>query len=241
MNRMTSLAGVAGAAAALALPGCHASAPAPAAPGTLSAPSYARVDYVQGRAVVVFLADAVGRVQRSLFPGPDFEVRSAALYRRVPVLWTSNGDSVVVHWVVQPAELRGASPDATPPALPAGRRLEDGPSFTPFEEYPQAANMDEVARGLRAHLPGTPRLEPIAGSLRGHVALWLFITADGAVARAQIDRSSGRRELDEAALAAVALARFRPALRGGQAVPAWSRFALESGPAGRFEGAAPRR
>jgi TonB family protein len=205
----------------------------------IRADSGARIasDYVRDRTTVVFLVEAGGRIQRTLFPGPDFEVRSAALYRRMPVLWTSNGDSVVAHWVVQPAELRGAYLDAPPPGVPAGRRLEDGPSFTPFEEYPRATNMDEVARVLRAHLPGAPRLEPIAGSRRGHVALWLFITTDGSVARAQIDRSSGRRELDEAALEAVALARFRPPLRGGRAVPAWARFAIESDPVGRLDGA----
>jgi protein TonB len=53
----------------------------------------------------------------------------------------------------------------------------------------------------------------------GTVVLRLVVGADGAVAAADVLRSSGHLVLDEAARAAVLRWRFRPALRDGLPVP----------------------
>jgi protein TonB len=52
----------------------------------------------------------------------------------------------------------------------------------------------------------------------GTVLLRVWVGADGGATRVEVDRSSGHRALDAAALGAVSNWRFVPAQRGGEAV-----------------------
>ena len=52
----------------------------------------------------------------------------------------------------------------------------------------------------------------------GTVLLRVWVGADGAPTRLEVQRSSGHRSLDEAALGTVKSWRFTPAQRGGEAV-----------------------
>ena len=56
---------------------------------------------------------------------------------------------------------------------------------------------------------------------QGTVLLHVLVGADGAVQRVELSRSSGHRDLDDAAREAVRKTRFVPVLENGVAVPAW--------------------
>ncbi|HEX8614092.1 MAG TPA: energy transducer TonB [Telluria sp.] len=59
----------------------------------------------------------------------------------------------------------------------------------------------------------------------GTVNLALLVGVDGKVTDARVDKSSGSRELDKAAIAALSLCKFKPATNGGVAEPAWAQIA----------------
>ncbi len=59
----------------------------------------------------------------------------------------------------------------------------------------------------------------------GTVLLSLLIRADGKVGEAKVQKSSGSRELDRAAVAALSLCKFKPATTNGVAEPAWGQIA----------------
>jgi protein TonB len=61
----------------------------------------------------------------------------------------------------------------------------------------------------------------------GTVMLALLVGVDGRVTGARVERSSGFRELDRAALAAMALCRFTPAMRGDVAQAGWALVAYD--------------
>jgi len=59
----------------------------------------------------------------------------------------------------------------------------------------------------------------------GTVALALLIGTNGRVSDAKVQKSSGSRELDRAALAALSLCKFKPAMNNGTPEAAWGRIA----------------
>lgn len=59
----------------------------------------------------------------------------------------------------------------------------------------------------------------------GTVNLALLVGVDGKVTDARVDKSSGSRDLDKAAVAALSLCKFKPATVGGVAEPAWAQIA----------------
>ncbi|MDB5961212.1 MAG: transporter substrate-binding protein [Massilia sp.] len=59
----------------------------------------------------------------------------------------------------------------------------------------------------------------------GTVTLALLVGADGKVSDARIKSSSGSRELDKAAVAALSSCTFKPAMNGGVAEPGWAQIA----------------
>lgn len=59
----------------------------------------------------------------------------------------------------------------------------------------------------------------------GTVNLALLVGVDGKVTDARVDKSSGSRDLDRAAVAALSLCKFKPATVGGVAEPAWAQIA----------------
>lgn len=61
----------------------------------------------------------------------------------------------------------------------------------------------------------------------GRVVLLVDIGADGLVATAVVDQSSGNPRLDEAALAAIRKARFKPYMRNGVAYPARAKVPFD--------------
>jgi len=59
----------------------------------------------------------------------------------------------------------------------------------------------------------------------GTVTLALLVGADGRVQNAKIQKSSGHRELDRAALNALSLCQFKPAMNNGVAEAGWGQIA----------------
>lgn len=59
----------------------------------------------------------------------------------------------------------------------------------------------------------------------GTVNLSLLIGVDGKVTDAKVQKSSGHRELDRAAVDALSLCKFKPATKNGVAQPAWGQLA----------------
>jgi protein TonB len=59
----------------------------------------------------------------------------------------------------------------------------------------------------------------------GTVTLALLVGPDGRVASSRVQRSSGFRELDKAAVSALSLCKFKPAMVGGVAEQAWAQLA----------------
>jgi len=85
-----------------------------------------------------------------------------------------------------------------------------------------------VSRGpvvMERELPSYP-VRARRNGWEGRVSLRLLVTAEGRVERVEIERSSGRTCLDQAAVVAALCWRFRPALRDGRAVASWHRIAL---------------
>jgi protein TonB len=71
-----------------------------------------------------------------------------------------------------------------------------------------------------------PRLSKRLGET-GHVLIRLYIDESGKATNVQVNRSSGHPRLDEAALAAIQKARFRPYTENGVAVAGWAFIPLE--------------
>lgn len=59
----------------------------------------------------------------------------------------------------------------------------------------------------------------------GTVTLALLVGADGRVASSRVQKSSGSRDLDRAAVNALSLCRFKPAMNGGTAEAGWAQIA----------------
>ena len=58
----------------------------------------------------------------------------------------------------------------------------------------------------------------------GTVALALLVDASGAVSSSRVQHSSGSRELDRAAQAALSLCKFKPAMEGGAPTSGWAQI-----------------
>lgn len=115
-------------------------------------------------------------------------------------------------------------PPALSPSPPRRRSEAKAPDVVvaaqvpslPSTQRPGAA--DQQPRPLANNVPPRYPPEALAAGQGGVVWLRVAIDAEGRAAAVEIERSSGIELLDEAALRGVALWRFRPAQRAGEAV-----------------------
>ncbi len=100
-----------------------------------------------------------------------------------------------------------------------GCNEEPAPATTPVAVETEK---DSPPVPLDANPPVAFPPESYANGVSGTVVLRLYVTESGAVVpdSTAIEESSGYADLDSAALAAVPLLRYAPALRGGQPVAA---------------------
>jgi protein TonB len=118
-----------------------------------------------------------------------------------------------------------AAPPSPEPAVPAGPQADGARTEATAAAAPRAAAGAQSAvvppsygaAYLRNPAPRYPAAARREGA-EGTVLLRVWVGADGGPTRVEVDRSSGHRALDAAALGAVGNWRFVPAQRGGEAV-----------------------
>ncbi len=104
-----------------------------------------------------------------------------------------------------------------PPPPSDASRLGDQPVFTPYTVKPELKNRREAMRIVEGNYPKLLRDAGIGGT----VNVWVFIDTRGNVKNAQVQKSSGNKALDEAALTSAREFEFTPALNRDKQVPVW--------------------
>ena len=121
-------------------------------------------------------------------------------------------------------EARQAAPpaeSAVPAAREEVRASEPSASAPPtVAAHPAVSPPDYRAAYLNNPAPPYPRAARRSGD-QGTVTLRVRVSAEGAPAQVELDRSSGSNLLDAAALEAVKRWRFAPARRGSEPIEAW--------------------
>ena len=119
--------------------------------------------------------------------------------------------------VAEPAPAPVAvAPAPTPPAPPAPPAPPPAPKIIPAS----------AVQYLEPIVLQYPRLSQRNGET-GRVMIRVFIDEAGLAKNAQVNRSSGHPRLDEAALAAIQKARFKPYTENGVAVAGWAYIPLD--------------
>lgn len=94
----------------------------------------------------------------------------------------------------------------------------------------EAAPLPLTAPRFDAEYLSNPKPDyPVSSRRRGEegrVLLRVYVSADGAPAKVEVQESSGHGRLDEAAITAVSRWRFAPARRGVEPVAAWVRVPI---------------
>ncbi|MCC2958430.1 energy transducer TonB [Massilia sp. IC2-477] len=111
-----------------------------------------------------------------------------------------------------PEQSQPSNTDA-PPAEPATSNSNPGQMFSAV-----LANADGCAK------PDYP-INAARNGDTGTVTLALLVGTDGRVQDAKVQKSSGHRELDRAALNALSLCQFKPAMSNGAAQAGWGQIA----------------
>lgn len=119
-----------------------------------------------------------------------------------------------------------AIPAVTPVAPATGTTGgASGQGTTPaVEPAKKAVFSAALANASDCALPAYPPRAARNGE-EGVVTLALLIGTDGKVSDAKVQRSSGFRDLDRAAIAALSMCKFKPATANGVAQPAWGNIA----------------
>lgn len=129
----------------------------------------------------------------------------------------------------QPAPVQATTEsDPSPfPPLPAQTAAEAPPAVpaTPAVDHDAGKVHTAVLADARAcALPQYPARAARNGE-SGTTTLALLVGVDGRVSSARVERSSGSRDLDRAAVSALSLCRFKPATENGVAQAAWAQLA----------------
>ena len=91
------------------------------------------------------------------------------------------------------------------------------PVYVDRDTEPRLLNREELLRLLRELYPRSLR----EAGIGGEVMLWVWVDEDGNPGRSQVQRSSGREQLDSTAQAIAARMRFSPAMLLDKAVGVW--------------------
>ncbi|MDL2355925.1 MAG: TonB family protein [Pseudomonadota bacterium] len=123
-----------------------------------------------------------------------------------------------------PPDVVTAAVTADPaPAQPTATPQADAPAAPP------STNTGAMRTAVFADAKGCATPEYPARAARngesGTVTLALLVGTDGRVAGSRVQSSSGSKELDKAAVAALSMCKFKPATNGGTAEQAWAQIA----------------
>ncbi len=108
------------------------------------------------------------------------------------------------------------TPEKNIPIIPPS--IEEQPTFTPYEVAPVL-----IKGSVNLQYPSFLRRAGIEGT----VILWLFIDESGYVKNVKINKSSGNKALDDAAVRAYQEARFTPAMSRDRPVKVWVQYPVQ--------------
>lgn len=119
-------------------------------------------------------------------------------------------------------------PDATvenansTPRADAETGVDADPAYIARDEEPKLLNAPDLHRAMQ------DAYEPFREAGDDYtVSMYMFVDADGRVSRAVVQRSSGRAEVDEAAIAVTLKGRWEPARSDGEPIGVWVVLPLE--------------
>jgi periplasmic protein TonB len=116
-----------------------------------------------------------------------------------------------------------ATVQADPAPATPGPVVAEAPPAAP------SANTGAMRTAVLADANGCTKPDYPARAARngetGTVTLALLVGTDGRVASSRIQHSSGSRELDKAAVSALSMCKFKPAMTGGVPEQAWAQIA----------------
>lgn len=123
-----------------------------------------------------------------------------------------------------PEQVIEASTEATPePAQPTQSEAPPQPAAEP------SANSGQMRSAVLADANGCAKPDyPVRAARNGEtgtVTLALLVGTDGRVQDSRVQTSSGYRELDRAAVNALSMCKFQPAMNGGTAEAGWAQLA----------------
>ncbi|MES2757774.1 MAG: energy transducer TonB [Pseudomonadota bacterium] len=114
--------------------------------------------------------------------------------------------------------------DPAPPAPTAPSQAEAPPAPAASNANPGTMRTAVLADADGCARPDYPA-KAVRNNESGTVTLALLVGTDGRVAGSRVQSSSGSRELDKAAVAALSMCKFKPATNGGVAEQAWAQIA----------------
>lgn len=110
-----------------------------------------------------------------------------------------------------------------PPPPPEKKRVENGPTFTPFTVAPVMQNGAEIARLMNEIYPDRLR----DAGISGEVMVWARVDEEGRVTDVRVAESSGHESLDTVALDLAPQMRFSPAINRDVVVAVWIQLPLQ--------------
>lgn len=123
-----------------------------------------------------------------------------------------------------PEQVIEASTEPAPEPAPA--QQSEAP---PAPAAEPSANSGEMRSAVLADANGCAKPDyPVRAARNGEtgtVTLALLVGADGKVQDSKVQSSSGSRDLDRAAVNALSLCKFQPAMNGGTAEAGWAKIA----------------
>ena len=122
-----------------------------------------------------------------------------------------------------PPVVAKVSSDPAPPVATSGARVDTPPAAKPGTNTGQmhsAVFADANSCALPAYPPSAAR-----NGETGTTTLALLVGVDGRVSSARVEHGSGSRTLDRAALSALSLCRFKPAMNNGVPEAGWAQMA----------------
>lgn len=151
--------------------------------------------------------------------------------KAMPLPTTAPPPQIVVPLVE--VQVQQPPPANTITAVLASDPIPQAPAPTPAAAAPGPATPVHRKAGVRsvalADASGcvTPNypVRAARNNESGTVTLALLVGVDGRVSDARIKSSSGSRELDKAAIAALSTCTFKPAMQDGVAEPGWAQIA----------------
>lgn len=137
--------------------------------------------------------------------------------------------SAIILLLVTEIPLRGQDTTAVPPSLQdttaaplpgpdaALDSLSRAPVYTPFDQPPELIQ-EQAWRSIEKHFREPIGMRYVGG---GSTKVWIFVDTAGMVRNTALLKSSGHKDIDEAALKAAMEFQFTPARFKGEVVPAW--------------------